>query len=185
MALRKTLRDLVVENAARFRQGVRATFGDESSDEVSVRFDGTALVIEDETNNAEQLRLPLDEDVADQLAESGAHALAIRRMLDFDPHEVTIDTRANRPAAGTADRVYVETDADGRILRDDGGAWDVLGTSPAAITEGGVSEIDASEFDGSAGTDGQVLQTNGTSVSWASAQGVGADDVLAYDFVMD
>ncbi len=46
---------------------------------------------------------------------------------------VRIDTSANLPSAGTAGRLYVETDGDHRLLYDDGTAWIEKGRQPAMI----------------------------------------------------
>lgn len=53
---------------------------------------------------------------------------SLDELNDTNVTDFTADTQANRPAAGTADRVYVETDT-GRILRDNGTSWDVMGVS--------------------------------------------------------
>jgi hypothetical protein len=81
MTLRKTLREVVVDSLVRIRDGARARFGDDGGDEVSIRLDTStnpsALVVEDENNTTEQVRLPIGKDLAATLAAGGAN--------DYDP----------------------------------------------------------------------------------------------------
>lgn len=136
MTLRKTLRDLVVDNAARFRQGVRATFGDESDDEVSVRFDGTALVIEDETNNVEQVRIPLGDDLATLVESGGQHEINVTGLSgDLATRQNPVN-HSGRHSQGGADELDAAelsgaNGSDGQALRTDGtsATWE----TPAAI----------------------------------------------------
>ena len=51
-------------------------------------------------------------------------------------------------------------------------------------SDGGTDELDAADLAGSKGNDGQVLQTDGSATTWSSAAGVGADDVLAWEYIM-
>jgi len=117
------------------------------------------------------------------------------------------DTAANRPAAGTEGRLFVETDT-GRTLFDNGSSWVEIGLSESQIdhdslnnfvanehidhssvslsagthlTGGGdltasrtfnVDEtgIEADNLSGSNGSNGQLLQTDGSNVSWVEFQ---------------
>lgn len=86
------------------------------------------------------------------------------------------DTKTNRPAASIAERYFFATD-EGVLYRDTGSAWNVAGVTDAAIKSGGAQAVDASEFDGSAGTSGQFLQTDGSTISWADLNaGVDVED---------
>lgn len=181
MVLRKVIEWIVPDD-------VRAKFGNDG--DRTFRLDTTRtpseLVVKDENNAVEQLRLPANTDLDETLHASGVHELVVSALLNFDAETVLIGTGANRPAAGTANRLYIRTDAAGGpvIERDDGGAWNVVGASPGALKDGGAAEVDAAELAADSGTDGQVLQTDGTSASWAAAQGLGAADSLAQDFVI-
>jgi hypothetical protein len=162
----------------------RQYFG--SGENVSQRYDSGAgqYVQRDETNGVDQVVIQDGNDLTDELEENGAMELVISNLLNFDAEAIIIGSRANRPAAGTANRLYIETNADGRILRDDGGSWNEVSVSAAAIKDGNVSSVDAAELDASSGNDGQVLQSDGNSASWASAQGIGADNVEDIVMVM-
>ncbi|MFT4921724.1 MAG: hypothetical protein ACI8XM_000930 [Haloarculaceae archaeon] len=54
----------------------------------------------------------------------------------------------------------------------------------ATHAEGGGDELDAADLSGSKGTDGQVLQTDGSAASWGDTGGIGASDVRAYQYVL-
>lgn len=172
MSLRKVFREVVVDNLARFRD-------DGSSDSTTVRLETsrtpTELVVEDEVNALDQLRLPQGDDLNDVLNAGGVHELVVSALLNFDAEAVLIGTGSNQPAAGTADRLYVRTDAAGGpvVERDDGTSWNIVGASPGALSDGGAAELDAADLAGSAGTDGQVLQTDGAATTWANATGIG------------
>jgi hypothetical protein len=176
MGIRKVYQRLAVT--------ARQYFG--SAENVSQRYDSGAgqYVQRDETNGVDQVIIRNGNDLTDELEENGAMELVIGKLLNFDPKRVIVDTRANQPAAGTADRVMFVTD-DQVLEYDDGAAWNELGASAAALKDGGASELDAADLSGADGNDGQVLTTNGAAASWASATGIGADDALAYDFVMN
>lgn len=185
MPIDKVIGRLVIQGKQRLEDGIRAYFG--TDEDVSQRFDPNtgsngAFIQRDEQNNADQVRIDVGNDLTDELEENGAMELVIGNLLDFDPQRVIVDTRTNQPADPKTDTVQVVTD-DGVIERYDGASWNEVAASKAALVDGGTSAIDAAELDGSSGTSGQVLQTDGSAASWASAQGVGGDDVVSWDMV--
>lgn len=143
MALRKILRDLVVDNVARFREGVRARFGDDTGDEVSIRFDGTALVIQDETNGVEQVRIPLNDDLADLVQQGGEHEVNVGGLSGTLGDRQNPTAHETRHRAGGADEIraeYLSHDSvieQGRILTTEGD-----GTLSWGAPESGPSEFD-------------------------------------------
>ena len=64
----------------------------------------------------------------------GSLALTLGNLASMDAVEVLIDTAANRPAAGTADRLFFETD-NGRVMYDTGSTWTILGTTNTDDTD--------------------------------------------------
>jgi hypothetical protein len=141
MALRKTLRDLVVDNVARFRQGVRARFGNDTGDEVSIRFDGTALVIQDETNGVEQVRIPLNDDLADLVQQGGEHEINVGGLSGSLGDRQNPVTHETRHRAGGADEINVEylshrsVIEQGRVLTTDGDGTLSWGATESRPTE--------------------------------------------------
>jgi len=104
--------------------------------------------------------------------------------------EVRYETLSERPAAGTAGRVSILTDEQ-RVTVDDGSEWLNVGVQSHDDLANIVSDdhhtrpeagdhlddesnvfnvqpetIDAADLDGSSGTDGQVLQTDGDMTTW-------------------
>lgn len=78
------------------------------------------------------------------------------------------------------DAKYLASDT-GEVYVGDGAEWDSLGFiySDAAARAAVVGEVDVSELDGSAGTSGQIPETDGTNVSWVDppSGGDGSGDV--------
>ena len=76
-----------VKSAARLDAGAPLQFGDESGDEVSVRLDASRspseLVVEDENNNSERLRIPING--GDVRIDGLASTLQAGGVNDYDP----------------------------------------------------------------------------------------------------
>jgi len=100
-----------------------------------------------------------------------AYVSAFDTLIDALDDEVILkDTGANRPGASTPNRWFLATD-DRILYRDNGTSWDVIAAANPA------------DLDGSGGTAGDTLVTDGTSISWASGSGSGidADTVDGYE----
>jgi len=84
------------------------------------------------------------------------------RVIGTNVTEAIADTSANLPSAGSSGRLMFETDT-GRVLYDNG----------TSLVEVGLSEnqISATNLDGSQGTSGQLLQTDGTNLSFVDITG--------------
>lgn len=106
-------------------------------------------------------------------AEGAGDPLDVGTLVDFDPEEFLIGTSGNRPAAGTANRLYLSTDTAGGpvIERDTGSAWEVVAASPGALEDTGYAEI---SVDGLAGdlADAQDPKTHASSHGADSADEV-------------
>lgn len=179
MPLDKVIGRLVIQGKQRLEDGVRSYFG--TDEDVSQRFDPNtgsngAFVQRDEQNNADQIRVDVGNDLTDELEAGGAMELVIGNLLDFDPSEVIIDTRANQPADPKTDAIQVVTDANGGpvIERYDGAGWGVVAASSGALAYNGDDALDPTSLDGSGGQNGEVLTTDGTAsgTTWQAAGGM-------------
>lgn len=83
-------------------------------------------------------------------AEGSSDPLDVGTLVDFDPEEFLIGTAANRPSAGTANRLYLSTDTAGGpvIERDTGSAWEVVAASTGALEDTGYAELNVGGLSG-------------------------------------
>jgi hypothetical protein len=94
---------------------------------------------------------------------------------------IQADTNTNRPTAGTAGRLYVETDT-GKVLRDDGTGWKLYGQRPSTLgwADLAISTSDISRSDINLGSAG--WSDLGISQSDVSKSNVGLGSVPNTDF---
>lgn len=130
------------------------TIDDDSNNNLVIKDDtGTTILTWDSTNNKWVMSASAPLDVAELIdgggqshtgvleddnhatehESGGGDAITIGNLVNFDPVEVLIDTAANRPAAGTTDRIFIESDT-GRVLRDNGTSYDEVGLSESQIS---------------------------------------------------
>jgi len=62
----------------------------------------------------------------------GSDSITFANLANQDAHSILINTSSNLPSAGTADRLFVETDT-GRVLYDDGSSWVEVGLTESQI----------------------------------------------------
>lgn len=91
-------------------------------------------------------------DHASRHESGGADALTLGNLASMDATAVLIDTSTNRPAAGTSDRVFIETDT-GRILRDNGTSWVEMGLSESQISLANLGSRSHSDLSGVSSND--------------------------------
>lgn len=83
--------------------------------------------------------------VADQKGHASRHesgggdALTLGNLADMGATAIIIDTDTNQPAAGTEDRVFID-ETNGRVEWDDGGSWNIVGTTNIADTDHAASD---------------------------------------------
>lgn len=111
MPLNKTLQRLVVTGFSRLRAGVKARFGDDGGDEVSVRLDTSRnpseLVFEDENNNTDALRLPIGSDIATELENGGRHEMNVGGLSGDLADRQNTKTHESRHRRGGADELEI------------------------------------------------------------------------------
>jgi hypothetical protein len=178
MVLRKVIEWVVPDD-------VRAKFGNDG--ERTLRLDTsrapTELVVADETNGVEQVRLPENTDLDGTLHAGGVHELVVSALLNFDAEAVLIGTGANRPAAGTADRLYIRTDAAGGpvIERDDGAAWNVVASTAGALGQGGADELNVESLATAESSSKQSVHADGNGgLTFKEAGGVASENSQGY-----
>ena len=89
---------------------------------------GTSWIVIGTTNISETNHSAGDHEAGGDLA------LTLGSLASMDATAIRADTAANRPTAGTADRLFIETDT-GTIYRDTGSVWNVMGTTNIADTD--------------------------------------------------
>lgn len=161
MPLSKTFQDIIATGKAKLRDNVKLSLG--TNDVWAWYSDGTDAVLE-ETGNQDALKVQAGNTIADELEQGGFDPITIGNLLNFDATEVIVDTHANRPAAGTADRIFVASD-NGYIARDTGSAWEVMGASASALNSGGEDPLSVTNLDAGTLSDGDHLVNNSGSLA--------------------
>lgn len=158
-----TFRDVLDELKIRTAQWIGP------NDEYKISRDSSEYVVEDVGNSTKLLRLPDNTPLEQTLEQGGVAELVIGNLLNFDPAAIIVDTHANRPAAGTADRVFVATD-ERYVARDTGSQWDIMGATAASLAEGGEDPLNVEDLVTSSTDTSQFFTPDGNGGIQLSAQ---------------